>query len=114
MKRRDIIVCLILSVVTCGIYGWYWMYCVTEEIGEASGDKSISGGMAVFLTLVSCTFFGIYWAYKMGELLEKAKFERGESVTSSDLPILYLILQIIELLFVNLALMQNELNKLQQ
>jgi len=114
MKKRDIVVSIILSIVTCGIYGLYWMACVTDDIGEASGDKSISGGMAVLLSIVTCGIYGIYWAYKMGQLLVKAKSAQGGPVSSNDLPVLYLVLQIFELLIVNLALMQNELNSLQQ
>lgn len=112
MKKRHIAVCVILSIITCGIYGLYWMYCVTDDIKKTSVEKSISGGMAVLLTIVTFSIYGFFWAYKMGDLLEKAKYEQSRSVDSSDLPILYLILQLLFLMIVNLALMQNELNKL--
>lgn len=114
MKKRDIVISIILSIVTCGIYGLYWMACVTDEIGEVSGDKSMNGTTAVLLSIVTCGIYGYFWAYKMGGLLVKAKSEQAGAVASSDLPILYIVLQICGLMIVNLALMQNELNTMQQ
>lgn len=113
MKQRDIVVSIILTIVTCGIYGFYWMACVTDDIGDASGDKSMNGTTAVILTIVTCGIYGYFWAYKMGELLTKAKSTQVGVTTSSDLPVLYLVLQIFGLEIVNLALMQNELNNMQ-
>lgn len=114
MNNRDIVVSVILTFVTCGIYGWYWMACITDELGEASGDSSMNGTIAVILTIVTCNIYGFFWAYKMGELLVRAKSAQGGPITSSDLPVLYLVLQIFGLEVVNLALMQNELNTMQQ
>ena len=31
MQRRDPIISLILTIVTCGIYGLYWVYKMTNE-----------------------------------------------------------------------------------
>lgn len=105
---------IILTFVTCGIYGWYWMACITDDIGEASGDRSINGVTAAILTIITCDIYGFYWAYKMGEQLTKAKSTQVGVTTSSDLPVLYLVLQIFKLWIVNLCLMQNELNDMQQ
>jgi acetolactate synthase regulatory subunit len=90
------------------------MACITDDIAEASGDRSMNGTTAVLLTIITCDIYGFYWAYKMGELLTKAKSTQVGVTISSDLPVLYLVLQLFKLWIVNLCLMQNELNDMQQ
>lgn len=109
--NRNIATCVILSIVTCGIYGLYWFIKLTDEVNAASGDtNATSGGMALVLTLVTCGIYGYYWAYKMGERIDMIKANRG--MPSGSNGVLYLVLQIFGLGIVAYCLMQNELNNL--
>ena len=111
MQERNIAVSIILTIVTCGIYGIYWFIVLTDEAKNESGDDSMmSGGLSFVLTLITCGLFGIYWAYKMGKALEMAKSKN--SLQATDNSVLYLVLEIFGLAIVNYALMQNELNEI--
>lgn len=111
IERRNIAVCIVLTLVTCGIYGIYWIVCLTNDVNTVSGDvNGTSGGMVVLLTIVTCGIYDIYWAYKQGEKLDFTKNNRG--IPSSNSGVLYLILQIFGFGIIAYALMQNELNKL--
>ena len=111
IERRNIAVCIVLTLVTCGIYGIYWIVCLTNDVNTVSGDvNGTSGGMVVLLTIVTCGIYGSYWAYKQGEKLDFTKNNRG--IPSSNSGVLYLILQIFGFGIIAYALMQNELNKL--
>lgn len=111
MRERNIAVAIILTIVTCGIYGIYWFIVLTDDARLASGDQQApSGGIAFLLTLITCGIYGIYWAYKMGKTLVMAK-QKAE-LNAEDNSVLYLILQIFGLGIINYALMQNELNQL--
>ena len=111
IERRNIAVCIVLTLVTCGIYGIYWIVCLTNDVNTVSGDvNGTSGGMVVLLMIVTCGIYGIYWAYKQGEKLDFTKNNRG--ISSSNSGVLYLILQIFGFGIIAYALMQNELNKL--
>ena len=111
IERRNIAVCIVLTLVTCGIYGIYWIVCLTNDVNTVSGDvNGTSGGMVVLLTIVTCGIYGIYWAYKQGEKLDFTKNNRG--IPSSNSGVLYLMLQIFGFGIIAYALMQNELNKL--
>ena len=111
IERRNIAVCIVLTLVTRGIYGIYWIVCLTNDVNTVSGDvNGTSGGMVVLLTIVTCGIYGIYWAYKQGEKLDFTKNNRG--IPSSNSGVLYLILQIFGFGIIAYALMQNELNKL--
>ena len=114
IKNRSIGVCILLSIVTCGIYGIYWFVTLTDESNTASGQtNSTSGGVAFLLTLVTCGIYGYFWAYKLGEKLTEAKRMRNMPA-DSNLSIIYLILNICGLSIVTYALAQNELNKMAQ
>ena len=108
MKYRSVGMCVVLSIITCGIYGIYWYYCLNEDINEVTGRPGTSGGMVILFTLLSCGIYSIYWCYKMGEKLDAARAEQG--TPTGSLSILYLVLSIFGRDIVAWALMQNEVN----
>lgn len=110
MKEKNIAVWLIVSILTCGIGGIVWFVSITDDTGYLSGDRSVSGGMALVLTIVTCGIYGIYWNYKMGKLLYQARDQKG--IKGSDNSVLYLILCLLGVGIINYCLMQDEINKL--
>ena len=110
--QRNIAVAIILSIVTCGIYGIYWLIKVVDEINEAAGEPNGTSGIVVFLlSIVTCGIYMFYWLYKAGEKLNTAKSMRGLP-TDSSAGIIYLVLAIFGLSIVSYALIQSELNKI--
>ncbi|MBS6560979.1 MAG: DUF4234 domain-containing protein [Clostridiales bacterium] len=110
MRQRNLALCIIFSIITCGIYELYWIVCVTDDANELSENPNYASGiLALLLTIITCNIYGLYWAYQMGEKIDIAKQKRGR--TSSNSGILYLILQLIFPL-IGLVLMQNEVNQL--
>lgn len=111
IQPKSIAVCIVLSIVTCGIYSIYWFIKLTDEANAlAEVQAPTSGGTAFLLTLITCGIYGWYWCYKQGEKLDAAKTAKGEP--SSNSGVLYLVLQFVGLGIVAYALMQNEINKL--
>lgn len=110
VKERNIVMCIILSIVTCGIYALYWEVCLQDDTNALVNDFNTSGVMVVVLSIVTCGVYAFYWAYKMGEKIDAAKQSRG--IPASNSGILYLILYVCTGGIVSLALMQNEVNKL--
>ena len=113
MQERNIATSVILTIVTCGIYGIYWFITLTDETKAAANDTQLaSGGVAFLLTLVTCGIYSIYWAYKMGELLANAQSQRGMMVKQNA--VLYLVLQVLGLGIINYILIQSDLNAIAQ
>ena len=111
IRERNIVPSIILTIVTCGIYGIIWFISLTDDAKIASNDASMqSGGTAFLLTLITCGIYGYFWAYKMGKAINQARINRG--LPEDDKSVLYIILQIFGLGIVNYALMQNDLNEL--
>ncbi len=108
--KRSIGVAILLSIVTCGIYGIIWMIKLNDELNALAGKQgATSGGMVFLLTLITCGIYGWFWYYKMGENVDVIKTNSG--MPSSNSPILYLILGLFGLGIVNYCLMQDAINK---
>lgn len=111
VKNRSIALCIVLSIITCGIYGIYWLVCLVDDLNVASGRTGdTSGGMVFLLSLVTCGIYGIYWMYKAGEKVAYIK-QRSTGEVDSSSSVLYLILGILGFGIVVYALIQSELNK---
>lgn len=112
--KRNIATCIILSIVTCGIYSIYWFVCLVNDLNRASNEEgAASGGVVFLLILVTCGIYGWFWYYKAGQQVSKiqaARTGRGDSNNS----LIYLVLGILGLGIVNYCLIQNELNQIAQ
>jgi TRAP-type C4-dicarboxylate transport system permease small subunit len=109
IQKRNIALCIIFSIITCGIYGIYWYVCLANDVNTISGVRDTSGGVVFLLTIVTCGIYGLYWAYRCGEKIDIAKQNRG--IASGNGGILYLLLYIFGGI-IAYALIQNEINNL--
>jgi hypothetical protein len=69
---RSLVTYILLSIITCGIYSYYFLYTMARDantICEGDGDKT--GGLLAFilLSMITCGIYGIYWEYKLGNRL---------------------------------------------
>lgn len=107
VRSRSIPLCIIFSLLTCGIYGIYWMIVLNDEVNLVSGEpQATSGGMVFLFSVITCGIYGWYWLYKMGERCDRIK---GTPAGSSN--VIYLILGIFGLSIVSYCLIQDTLNK---
>ncbi len=109
LAERNLVLAIILSLVTCGIYSIYWFIVMTDEANTVSGEQGTSGVLAFVFTLITCGIYGFYWYYKMGQKLYQAGQRTGRQI--NDNSILYLILGIFGFGIINYALIQSDLNK---
>lgn len=109
LPERNIVVAIILALCTCGIYSLYWVCVMNDDVNKLSGENGTSGGMVVLLGIITCGIYYLFWYYKMGEKLSQLGQKYGKQI--NDFAALYLILGIFGFGIVNLALIQNDLNK---
>ena len=116
--RRSIAACVIFSIITCGIYGLYWIYKMNQEINIISNhEDDTSGGLVILFGIITCGIYYVYWAYKMGDKL-KEYYTKNKSNEGEDLPVLFLILMIANYIacgictIVCYCLMQDRINKI--
>ncbi len=105
IKNRNIVTCIILSVVTCGIYSIYWAICLARESVSVK-DPADSAVLEIVLFLF-LPFLGFF--------LAEQKFAAGcteKGIPHKDNSVLYLILGLLGLGIVNFCMMQNDLNQI--
>ncbi len=111
-EKRNIALCIVLSIVTCGIYGIYWWYVIARVFYNSRTPNALdmSPGLLILLNIVTCGFFGIYVFYKWGKQSPEIFYQYGQP--QEDKSILYLVLAIFGLQIINIALIQNDFNSL--
>lgn len=105
IKSRNIVTCILLTFITCGIYGIYWAVCLAREAVSVK-DPSDSGVLEIILFLF-LPFLGFY--------LAEQKFAAGcaaKGIPHKDNSVLYLILGLVGLGIVDYCMLQNDLNQL--
>ena len=111
VQKRNVATAIILSLVTCGIYGIIWFIQMTNDANTvANKPNATSGGMAFILTLVTCGIYGFIWAYQLGAKLDDAYAAKG--LATGNRAIVYLLLTIFGLGIVTYALAQSSINEL--
>ncbi|MCQ2499698.1 MAG: DUF4234 domain-containing protein [Lachnospiraceae bacterium] len=108
IEHKSVGMAILLTFITCGIYGIVWFIKLTNDANAASRTSSTSGGMAFLFSLLTCGIYDLYWAYKQGEKLDTARKELGMSSESSS--VLFLVLSIFGLGLIAMAIMQSQLN----
>lgn len=112
MKKREIALSVILSIVTCGIYGIVWLVLLANDLRELANEQDkMSGGLVALLSVVTCGIYMLYWYYQAGKSIEKAKYMRNIS-TDDAMSLVYLLLGVFGLGIVSMCLIQNEVNNL--
>lgn len=110
IKKRSLAVCILLSIITCGIYYIFWFIGMVDDLNKISNNPNAKSGVVVFLlSLVTCGIYGLIWRYRAGEILDTAAVQRGLPATSKSL--LFLLLSIFGLSLIADAILQDEINK---
>lgn len=109
ISKRDLVLNIILTIVTCGLWGIIWEVQIADDIKLLTGEEGlVSGIVLVLLSLVTCGIYFIFWVYNAGNKLELVKAAYGLPTESKGL--VYVVLSIFGFSIVALALMQNDLN----
>ncbi len=73
VPERNLVVYILLSLVTCGIFELVWVYQLAESINQLCREKGISegpsSGMAVLLYLVTCGIYLPFFFWRAGDRL---------------------------------------------
>ena len=115
-RERSIPLSFVLSLLTCGIYGFVWLYGIGKDIRLCLGRGEPNAGLNVFLTIMTCKVWDVYIAYKYPELVNE--IQRQQRMPQTNLSLICVFLSVFSLWgvyglgLINLALLQNELNKI--
>lgn len=69
---RGLLMYILLSIITCNIYSYYFIYKMAHDVNIAcDGDGESTGGLVAFILLsfITCGFYAYWWYYKLGNRL---------------------------------------------
>ncbi|MEI0539252.1 DUF4234 domain-containing protein [Brachyspira pulli] len=106
---RSIPMLVILSIVTCGIYYFYWIYKTTDEIKNFMESEEINPTLELILSIVTCGIYTYYWYYKYGKIVYLEMTKKAGLDSTEDSTILLVILNLF-MYVISAAILQDKLN----
>lgn len=82
---------ILLTIVTCGIYGYYFIYKMAKDVNTAcEGDGKSTSGLAAFilLSIVTCGIYAWVWYYNLGNRLQSNAPRYGLNFTENGTSVL--------------------------
>ena len=118
-ERRESGIVLVLSVVTCGIYLFFWYHETYRELEELAGETPTGNSYWVDLLLnfVTCSLYGIFVDYKISQQIE-ALYRNHSVPNPPDTATAAILLDVAAFFtgyftnFITSAIHQDHLNKL--
>ena len=107
---RGIATCIILTMVTCGFYGFYWQYMQFKTLNAWLGREEHNYVVYLLLTIITCGLYGLYYEYKFAMSMQEVQRSRGMQV-NDNLPVLALVLAFLGFPIVTWAIEQTEINR---
>jgi hypothetical protein len=72
IKKRELLWLIVLSMVTFGIYGFYWIYKLAKDVNAiCDGDGNKTSGLLKywFFSLITLGIYSLVWLYMLGDRL---------------------------------------------
>ena len=111
LMKKEIPMALILTIVTCGIYGIFWKAHMFKTMNMLLGYQKYSTIKWFILSIITCSIYTVYIEYIMGQDILDLQVKKKMPVPNTNLPILSLVLTGFGLLIVSEVIQQSELNK---
>lgn len=112
VKEKSIGLCVVLSLVTCGIYSIYWLYTIAHDLNDLcesqNQEKGAEPGLVVVLSIVTCGIYLLYYLWKVGKMVSSLTRSNGHH--PSDDSIVLMVLSILQLSLVSYCILQSHIN----
>lgn len=111
VKEKSIGLCVVLSLVTCGIYSIYWLYTIAHDLNDLcesqNQEKGAEPGLVVILSIVTCGIYLLYYLWKAGKMVSSLTRSNGHH--PSDDSIVLMVLSILQLSLVSYCILQSHI-----
>jgi len=91
VQQRSLLAFILLSLITCGIYGivfWYQWVEDTNRMFAGDGQESPNYFVVLLLSIITCGIYSFYWYYKMGNRLQNNGPRYGVAITENGTSVL--------------------------
>ncbi|MCA9608794.1 MAG: DUF4234 domain-containing protein [Myxococcales bacterium] len=70
MTQRNPIVIIVLMLVSCGLYAFYYTYETTKELLAFLGRDDVDPTTELIINLLTCGLFGMYVEYRNQQMID--------------------------------------------
>ena len=113
VKEKSIALNVVLTFVTCGLYGLYWLYTIAKDLNDLCASQHQEKGpdpfLVVILSIVTCGIYHIYYMWKAGKMVSSLT-KNGQHL--SDDSVVLMVLAILQLSLVSYCILQSNINGL--
>jgi uncharacterized protein with PQ loop repeat len=110
VSERSIPKYVVLTFVTCGLFGIYWFISLADDIAKLREQTEPRGVFDFIIGLITCGIYLLFCYYRYPQYVLEIQEKRGAKV--NDISLISVLLGIFGFGIVSMALIQNELNKL--
>lgn len=107
---RSIVLGIVLSILTLGIYYFYWQYKQMETLNAWLGREEYNFWLWLVLYILTCSIFELYYEYKMAKGINEIQ-ENNSLRVNGDLALICVLISIFSLGLAATAIQQWEVNK---
>lgn len=106
---QNIGACIVLSLMTFGLFGLYWQYKQMQILNAWIGREEHVFWRWLFLSILTCGIYEIFEEYKMAQSINQVE-HRYKMLVHRNLPATSVILTLIGLGIVATAIQQHHIN----
>jgi len=106
---RSPILVLVFSILSCGIYFFYWLYATANELKMYSSRGDINPGLDTLISVL-CFPYILYWFYKYSKIVYEEQTKINSFATDNS--VINTLLPVFGLAVVSAIIMQSDLNNL--
>ena len=77
MNERNPLMVVALTLLTFGLYSYYWLYKTTDELKEETGRDDLKPGVDALLALLTLGLWGIYAGFRNAQIVHEEMQARG-------------------------------------
>lgn len=88
MTERNPVLVVLLSLVTCTIYAYYWLFVTSRELREVTGRDEPSPWLDLILAVLTAGLWGLYASWRNARIAHEALERAGEDHTDSSTAVL--------------------------
>lgn len=88
---RSLLVYVLLTIVTCGIYSWVFIYQLIQDVNiacDGDGDNTMNFWLFFLLSFVTCGIYAYVWYYQLGNRLQNNCARYGQPTTEGGTAVL--------------------------
>lgn len=109
-EHRPLPIMLFFSILSLGFFNFYWIYIVSWELKQVTGDENIKPVFEGVISLLTLGIYSVFWMYKYGKILVNTQKNAG--MKPRDYSFLCAVLAGVFLFPASLLIMQKQLNDL--